>query len=125
MMQERGEHGPFVSHRCLTYAAQRLEHAFPAQSPARVSLFRILLGPRSWLHHLRVRSPGFVRQLHSYYSGVRLLLSVHHWRAAFAFPMRPMPLRAWAEKRPPGFRARSVVACLGSLTTPSRLTGLP
>jgi hypothetical protein len=27
MMQERGEHDPFVSHRCLTYAAQRLEHA--------------------------------------------------------------------------------------------------
>ena len=27
VMQERGEHGPFVSHRCLTYAAQRLEHA--------------------------------------------------------------------------------------------------
>ena len=46
-MQERGEHGPFVSHRCLTYAAQRLEHIFPTQCPARVSLFRILLGPRS------------------------------------------------------------------------------
>src|SRR5665213_1388325 len=117
MMQERGEHGPLVSHRCLTYAAQRLEHAFPTLCPARVPLFRILLGPRPWLHRLRVRSPGFVRQLHSYYGGVRLLLSVHHWRAAFAFPMRPMPVRAYATRRHPGFRSRSVVACLGSLTT--------
>src|SRR5271167_131964 len=125
MVQKRGEHGPFVSHRCLTYAIQRLEHAFPTLCPARVSLLRILLGPRSWLHRLRDRLPGFVRRLPSYYSGVRLLPSVHHWRAAFAFPMRPMPLRAWAEKRPPGFRARSVVACMGSLTTPSRTAGSP
>jgi hypothetical protein len=84
-----------------------------------------VLGPRSWLRRLRVRSPGFVRRLHSYYSRVRLLPSVHHWRAAFAFPMRPMLLRAWAERRPPGFRAKSVIACLGSLTTPSRATGSP
>src|SRR5450631_2313213 len=124
-MQERGEHGPFVSHRCLTYAAQRLVHVFPALCPARVSLFRILLGPCSWLHRLRDRSPGFVRRLHSYYSSVRLLPSVHHWRAAFAFPMRPTLLCAWAEKRSPGFLAKSVVACLGSLTTPSRLAGSP
>src|SRR5580692_4610411 len=125
MMQERGEHRPFVSFRCLTYAAQRLEHAFPALCPARVSLFRILLGLRSWLHRLRDRSPGLVRRLHGYYSGVRLLPSVHHRRTAFAFPMRPLPRRAWAERRPPGFRAKSVVACLGSLTTPSRLVGSP
>ena len=112
-------------HRCLTYAAQRLEHGFPALCPARVPLCRILLGPRSWLHRLRIRSPGFVRQLRSYYSGVRLLPSVHHWRAAFAFPMRPVPLGTRAKRRPPGFHARSVIACLGSLTTPSRLTGSP
>jgi hypothetical protein len=114
-----------LTSNCLTYAAQRLGHAFPALCPARVSLLRILLGPRSWLHRLRTRFHGFVRRLPSYYSGVRLLPSVHHWRAAFAFPMRPLPARAWAEKRPPGFRTRSIVACLGSLTTPSRLAGSP
>ena len=131
MMRERGEHGPFVSFRRLAYAAQRLEHAFPALCPARVPLSHILLGPRPWprsasrLKRLRRRFPGFVRRLHGCHGGVRLLPSVRHWLAASAFPTRPMSLGTRAERRPPGFRAKSVVACMGSLTTPSRFTGSP
>ena len=37
----------------------------------------------------------------------------------------PCPWGHGRERRPPGFHARSVIACLGSLTTPSRLTGSP
>jgi len=49
---------------------QRMGHAFPVLSPARGLLVRIPLGPRPWLHRLRNRLPGIVRQLHSYYGGV-------------------------------------------------------
>jgi hypothetical protein len=70
MMEERGE--PFLLPLpCgLSYALQRLCHAFPVLRPARALLARVPLGPRPWLHRLRGRSPGLVRRLHSYYFGV-------------------------------------------------------
>ena len=73
---------------CLTYALQRLGHAFPHLSAVRALLVRVPLGPRPWLHPLRSRSPGLVRRLHSYYGGVRLLGLVHHRLWLLAFPAR-------------------------------------
>src|SRR5882757_3507482 len=59
MMQQRGEHRPFVSFRCLTYAAQRLEHAFPALRPVRVPLCSAFsLAPALGLDPLRGSSPS-------------------------------------------------------------------
>jgi hypothetical protein len=70
MVEERDE--PFLLPLpCgLSYALQRLGHAFPVLRPARALLARVPLGPRPWLHRLRSRSPGLVRRLHSYYGGV-------------------------------------------------------
>ena len=73
---------------CLTYALQRLGHAFPHLSAVRALLVRVPLGPRPWLHPLRSRSPGLVRRLHRYYGGVRLLGLVHHRLWLLAFPAR-------------------------------------
>src|SRR5258706_3664661 len=61
----------------LPYAAQRLGHASPDLRPVRALPIRVSLGPRPSLHRLRHRKTGFVRRLHSYYGGVRLLLIVH------------------------------------------------
>ena len=87
-VKERGE--PFLLPQpCgFPYAVQRLGHASPALCPVHVLLFRVSLGPRPWLHRLRHRRSGFVRRLHSYYGGVRLLLSVHHRLRLLAFPRR-------------------------------------
>ena len=43
----------------LSYAFQRLGHAFPVLRPARALLARVPLGPGPSLHRLRRRSPGF------------------------------------------------------------------
>src|SRR2546423_13134737 len=68
--------------------ANALCHAYPTLSPARALLVRISLGLRPWLHQLRSGSLRFVRRLHSYYGGVRLLMSVHHRLRLLTFPMR-------------------------------------
>jgi hypothetical protein len=95
---KRGE--PFLLSfpRDFPYALQRLWHAYPVLRPARGLLVRISLGLRPWLHRLRCgwlrrRSLRngllrFVRRLHGYYDGVRLLVSVHHRLRLLAFPMR-------------------------------------
>src|SRR6516165_11116638 len=80
----------------LPYAAQRLGHACPALGPVRALLVRVPLGPRPWLHRLRRRGPGFVRRLHSYYGGVRLLLIVHRRLRLLAFPTRASAARMLA-----------------------------
>jgi hypothetical protein len=72
----------------LPYAAQRLGHASPDLRPVRALLIRVSLGPRPSLHHLRHRKTGFVRRLHSYYGGVRLLLIVHRRLRLLTFPPR-------------------------------------
>src|SRR6476620_12753484 len=88
VVEERGEPLLLPCLCDLPYAFQRLCHAYPVLSPARALLARIPLGPRPWLHQLRSGSLRFVRRLHSYYDGVRLLVSVHHRLRLLAFPMR-------------------------------------
>src|SRR5215471_7198728 len=94
------------------YASQRLFHAYPVLRPARALLFRISLGPSPSLHRLRCarlcrclhsKLIRFVRRLHRYYGGVRLLVSVHHRLRLLAFPMRTVILgtmHATATARP-------------------------
>src|SRR5215813_1646166 len=48
----------------LSYALQRLGHAFPVLRPARALLARVPLGPGPWLHQLRCQSSGVVHRLH-------------------------------------------------------------
>ena len=91
------------------YALQRMWHAGLALCPGHGLLARISLGPRPWLHWLRcgqlcrglLRSGllRFVRRLHSYYGGVRLLVPVHHRLRLLAFPMRTVPLTQFPTAR--------------------------
>src|ERR1700704_275304 len=48
---------------------------------------------------LRSRVHRFVRRLHSYYDGVRLLVPVHHRLRLLAFPMRTVPLTQFPTAR--------------------------
>src|SRR3979490_1869379 len=68
----------------------------PVLCPARRLLTHIPLGPRPWLPQLRIRLPGFVRRLHSYYGGGRLLMIVHHRLRLLAFPTRTSAARVLA-----------------------------
>jgi hypothetical protein len=88
VVEKRGE--PFLLPQpCgFPYAVQRLGHASPVLCPVRALLAHVPLGLRPWLRQLRPRLPGFVRRFHSYYAGVRLLLSVHHRLRLLAFPIR-------------------------------------
>ncbi len=70
VMQERGEPLLLLQPCGLPYAFQAVGRALPARCPGRAVLFRVLLGPRPWLHGLLCRSPGLVRSLHGYYGGV-------------------------------------------------------
>jgi len=70
VMEERGEPLLLVSPCGLSYALQRLGHAFPVLRPARALLARVPLGPGPSLHQLRRRSLGDVRRLHRYYARV-------------------------------------------------------
>ena len=70
VVQERGEPFLLLQPCCLPYAFQAVGRALPARCPGRAVLFRVLLGPRPWLHELLGQSPGLVRPLHSYYGGV-------------------------------------------------------
>jgi hypothetical protein len=74
---------------CLTYPLKRAGHVFPALCPGHVTLKRLSLGQSPFLHCLRSRTGGFVRQLRKYYETVRLPVPVHHRRASLDFPMRP------------------------------------
>src|SRR5208337_2249985 len=44
----------------LPHAFQAVGRAVPARCPGRAVLFRVLLGPRPWLHELLNRLPGLV-----------------------------------------------------------------
>src|SRR5258708_7171314 len=113
VVEERGELLLLPLPCSLPYALQRLRHGFPVLCPARALLTHIPLGPRPWLHQLRSRLPGFVRRLHSYYGGVRLLMIVHHRLRLLAFPTRTSAARMWRwpTMRSPGSRAKSVRTC--------------
>ncbi len=103
----------------LCFAAFRtwpsgLGHAYPTLCPVRALPSRVPLGPRPWLHRLRHRGRGFVRRLHGYYDGVRLLTLVHHRLRLLAFLIRTRTAqRHWPTVRAPSSRARSVRACQG------------
>src|SRR5262249_49833725 len=62
MVEKRGEPLLLLAPCGLPYAAQRLDHALPALRPVRALLIRVSLGPCPWLHRLRRRRPGLVRQ---------------------------------------------------------------
>src|ERR1700716_1581485 len=91
------------------YAVQRAWHAGLALCPGHGLLVRISLGLRPWLPRLRCeclrrgllrsRVHRFVRRLHSYYDGVRLLVPVHHRLRLLAFPMRTVPLTQFPTAR--------------------------
>src|ERR1700738_5348923 len=91
VVEERGELLLLPLPCSLPYALQRLCPGSPVLCRARAWLSPIPLGPRPWLHQLRSRLPGFVRWLHSYYGGVRLLMIVHH---PLRLPPFPTPARA-------------------------------
>jgi hypothetical protein len=73
---------------CLTYPLKRAAHVFPALCPGPVTLERFPFGQSPFLHCLRSRTGGFVRQLRQYYETVRLPMPVHHRCASLDFPMR-------------------------------------
>src|SRR6195256_3597549 len=83
----------------------------------------IPLGPSPWLHQLRCRLPGFVRRLHSYYGGVRLLTVVHHRLRLLAFPTRTSAARmlTLADQEISRFPSKQPTHVPVSKTTPDRL----
>ena len=105
----------------LPHAVQRLGHARPALGPVRALLIRVPLGPRPWLHRLRRRCPGFVRRLHSYYGGVRLLPIVHRRLRLLTFPPRTIwPRGPMADQEISRFPYKERARMPGSTTTPGR-----
>src|ERR1700756_831249 len=64
MVEKRGE--PLLPPlSCdLSYALQRLGHAFPVLRPARALLASVPLGPGPWLHQLRCQWSGVGRRVH-------------------------------------------------------------
>jgi len=115
MVEECGEPFLLLQPCGLPYAVQRLGHASPVLCPVRALLALVPLGPRPWLSRLRHRSPGFVRQLRSYYAGVRLLWIVHQRLRLLAFPPRTRLLSEHLADREssPGSRTRSFCTCQG------------
>jgi hypothetical protein len=75
------------------YALQPAWPAIPAQGPARVRLYRVLLGQRPSLHDLLRPSLACVRPLRWYYAAVRLPMAVHVGLIAHRLlpPFRPLP----------------------------------
>src|SRR3989337_4513233 len=69
VVEERGELLLLPLPCGLSYALQRLCHAFPVLCPERALLARVPLGPRPWLHRLRSGRGHLVRRLPSYYGG--------------------------------------------------------
>src|SRR2546421_9349807 len=78
---------------------------------------------RPRLDQLRSRVPGFVRRLHSYYGGVRLLMIVHHRLRLLASPTRTSAARmlALADHEISRFPSRERAHMPVSKTTPGRL----
>src|SRR6266404_1699748 len=69
------------------------------------------------------RLPGFVRRLHSYYGGVRLLMIVHHRLRLLAFPTRTSAasMLALADHEISRFPSKERAHMPVSKTTPGRL----
>src|SRR5271157_3322786 len=97
----------------LPHAFQAVGRALPARCPGRAVLFRVLLGPRPWLHELLGRSPGLVRSLHS--DSWRSLTPRPRASSASArrLPDADGSPHARPRSRSPGFRSRSLRTCQG------------
>ena len=105
VVQERGEPRLLTLPCGLSYAVQALWRAVPSLRPERAFLSRVPLGPRPWLHQLRRRLPDFVRWLHRYYGGARLLTPVHHALRLFSLPHADQTANGlWPGVRSPRFR---------------------
>ena len=121
VVQERGEPFRLPLPRGLPYAPQRLCHAGPALGPERALPVCVPLGSRPWLHRLRPQLPGFVRRLHGYYAGIRLLPIVHRRLRLPAFPPRTdRPSRPSADREISRFPYKERPQMPGSTTTPGR-----
>src|SRR5271166_1945427 len=112
-VQERGEPFLLLQPCALPYAFQAVGRAVPARCPGRAVLFRILLGPRPWLHELLRRSPGLVRSLHS--DSWRSLTPRPRASSASArrLPDADRSPHARPRSRSPGFRSKSFRTCQG------------
>src|SRR5437016_10360006 len=93
MVQQGSEPHLSVSLGCLTYTVQPAWPAVSARCPARVWLFRVLLGQRPSLHDLLRPSLACVRPFRWYYAAVRLPLTVHVGLITHRLlpPVRPFP----------------------------------
>lgn len=109
--------------RCFSYSAQSDRRCFLPLCAGRGRLNTVPLGRRPFLHQLRRWLAAylwlctFVRSLHRYYASVRLPRRVHIGCLAFGLP-RPGPT-VDSSRSPlgsPGFRAKSLRTCAGSLT---------
>src|SRR5215471_3548805 len=116
MVQQSGELQFPVLSCCFAHTLQPAWPAFPARCPAQIRLLRVLLGLWPSLHNLRRRSIAFVRLLRRYYAAVRLPIAVHEGLAAHRVLPPALPIAGWATTGPPGSRAWSFSACLGSQT---------
>src|SRR5271157_1598291 len=97
----------------LPHAGQAVGRAWPARCPGRAVLFRVLLGPRPWLHELLRRSPGLVRPLHGYYWRSLTPRPRASSASARRLPDADRATHARPRSRSPGFRSRSVRTCQG------------
>src|SRR6266508_728081 len=84
VQQSRVPHLPLFL-RYFPHTFQSVWPALPILRPVLVSLFRVLLGQRPFLHNLRLRFPALVRLLRRYYAAVRLPIAVHGGLIAHRF----------------------------------------
>ena len=101
---------------CFAHTVQPAWPAFPALRPARVRLFRVLLGQRPSLHDLRGPPPPlfgrFAGTMPLYDSPPPCMWDL----SLIAFSHRPAASRPRMATGSPGSRAWSFYACLGSST---------
>jgi hypothetical protein len=89
MVQESGEPRISVPSCYFPHTVQPVRHALPGSGSGTCCAVRVPLGWAPFLHRLRRRLHGLVRQLRRYYAPIRLPTLVHLRLAALAFPERP------------------------------------
>jgi hypothetical protein len=120
MVEKRCEPYPLFLTCYFPHAEQAVRRVDPALSLGRGRPFGVLFGQSPSLHTLRRRFPAFVWALRRYYATVRLPTNVHVGLLAHDLlqPART-PTSCRALIGPPGSRAWSFHACLGSKTAQS------
>ena len=113
VVQERGEPLLLLQPCGLPYAVQAVGRALPARCPGRAVLFRVLLGPRPWLHGLLAGRPASFARFPA-----TMAESDPSSPCIIGFgssPSRcgPLSLHARPRSRSPGFRSRSLRTCQG------------